>query len=263
MAALKLGRRVVVRMTDHRTAACSCCGTVRPLSELNGWDPITGDTSHAHCQRIAECDSSQARDQIGWVADQLDDHCPTCAGTGLIDCSDAYGVVYDSVDCYCRDCETDPEPERDCVDIVPDPIYGPICPICDGTGEVEQVNDLGYETGFYTCCDSCGGSGDHPSQLDATTEEKKENDYRPAAESLPAADMSLRYRSQPPASTEIERKLIAVVGTPPVGPTPVSTPTTTPEPPRVLSMDGAVGPAVGKADPDRPPEPALAPGGKQ
>ena len=43
-------------------ARCSWCGKLKPLKELNRYDPITGDDSQAHCACIDHCDSDQARE---------------------------------------------------------------------------------------------------------------------------------------------------------------------------------------------------------
>ena len=41
---------------------CAWCGKLKPIAEMNGYDPITGDTSQAQCMRLNDCDSDQARE---------------------------------------------------------------------------------------------------------------------------------------------------------------------------------------------------------
>ncbi len=60
-------------MTTPTQATCTNCHNVKPISELNGYDPMTGDTSHAYCMNLAECDSNFAREQIQAITDMLQD----------------------------------------------------------------------------------------------------------------------------------------------------------------------------------------------
>jgi len=43
---------------------CSRCGQVKPIEEMNGYDPITGDVSRAHCRRLAECGGEEV--EVMW-----------------------------------------------------------------------------------------------------------------------------------------------------------------------------------------------------
>lgn len=60
-------------------AKCSRCHQLKPVGELNGVDPITGDDSHAYCRKIAECDSNKARQ----VLDELSVKTESCAECGV------------------------------------------------------------------------------------------------------------------------------------------------------------------------------------
>lgn len=53
------------------TAKCCRCGAEKSLGKLNGYDPISGDTSQAFCRRIAECYSQEAEDQLSELAAAL------------------------------------------------------------------------------------------------------------------------------------------------------------------------------------------------
>ncbi len=51
---------------------CSRCGVPKPLSELNGYDPLSGDYSNTYCQRIAECESQEAHEQMDEILTVLE-----------------------------------------------------------------------------------------------------------------------------------------------------------------------------------------------
>ncbi|MTI12361.1 hypothetical protein [Sansalvadorimonas verongulae] len=58
-------------MTMKETAVCCRCGVEKPISELNGYDPITKDGTHAYCYKIAECNSAEAEEIIGGLIDDI------------------------------------------------------------------------------------------------------------------------------------------------------------------------------------------------
>ena len=54
-------------VVDIDQPRCSRCGQVKPLSELNGYNPFApvGEKyTRAYCMKIAECDSEVARAAI-------------------------------------------------------------------------------------------------------------------------------------------------------------------------------------------------------
>ncbi len=54
-------------------ATCIHCQKTKPLSELNVYDLITGDTSRAYCSNLTECNSDFAREQMQAITDMLQD----------------------------------------------------------------------------------------------------------------------------------------------------------------------------------------------
>ncbi|WP_019672284.1 hypothetical protein [Psychrobacter lutiphocae] len=41
-------------------ATCTRCHQVKPLSQLNGYNPISKDTSRVYCKRLIDCQSHTA-----------------------------------------------------------------------------------------------------------------------------------------------------------------------------------------------------------
>jgi hypothetical protein len=58
-------------ITSEAKAKCSKCGETKPLSELNGHDPVTGDMSGAYCYRLTSRKSKEPEALIsnmaGWL----------------------------------------------------------------------------------------------------------------------------------------------------------------------------------------------------
>lgn len=54
----------MVKANQQNLHRCNRCGVPKPLSELNGYDPLNSDYSNAYCQRIAECESQEAYEQM-------------------------------------------------------------------------------------------------------------------------------------------------------------------------------------------------------
>jgi len=52
---------------------CCRCGQLKPIDQMNGYDPITGDTSQAYCLRLAECKSDESEKRMNEVADAMGD----------------------------------------------------------------------------------------------------------------------------------------------------------------------------------------------
>jgi len=98
-----------------KTAVCSWCGQRRSISDLNGWDPITGNTESAHCIEISTCQSTEAAEIIDTV---LADACPDDSGSDQAEQperTDTDPGTADGDESHCSDClpaETQGGPER-------------------------------------------------------------------------------------------------------------------------------------------------------
>lgn len=56
-------------MSKH---ACSQCGQLKTVSELNGYDPVNGYFSKAYCRRLAECKSPSAERAMKRLRSELE-----------------------------------------------------------------------------------------------------------------------------------------------------------------------------------------------
>lgn len=52
-------------------ATCCHCKQRKAIKKLNGYDPITGDTSRAYCKNLTECNSNFAHGQIANIVAAL------------------------------------------------------------------------------------------------------------------------------------------------------------------------------------------------
>ncbi len=52
--------QLTINNNSEKKHACCYCGELRTDEQLNGYDPITGDYSSAHCIRLVDCDSPES-----------------------------------------------------------------------------------------------------------------------------------------------------------------------------------------------------------
>ena len=60
---------IALQATDYTDAAhCSKCGKLRPISELNGYDPLASTPiekyEYAYCRRLVDCSGDDAQAAI-------------------------------------------------------------------------------------------------------------------------------------------------------------------------------------------------------
>lgn len=53
-------------------AVCQHCKVSKPLKQLNGHDPLTGDVSAVYCRELLACDSEFAAELLAEIIAEID-----------------------------------------------------------------------------------------------------------------------------------------------------------------------------------------------